>query len=291
MYPPIGLCNGLILVITGLVSFLGFSSRRIEDKYIFHPESILAGKEYYRLLTSGFLHADWRHLLLNMMSLYFFGGRVEWELGHSNFLLVYLGAIVGGNLLSLYIHRHHEYLAYGASGGVCGIIFAYILLFPGSRISLMFIPVFVPGWLYAIGFMSLSFFAMRAGRDNVGHDAHLGGAMVGLLIAAGLRPEMVRENLSVFLIVLTSAGVLLAYLWINPLPLENFSFTGWWKRNRGASVVKPRRENLEVDRILEKLAKSGIGSLSAEEKGLLEEVSGKYQRRAESKKPESGLAI
>jgi membrane associated rhomboid family serine protease len=291
MYAPIGICNGLILGTTVVVSVIAFGSRSVEDRYVFHPESILAGKEYYRLLTAGFLHADWRHLLLNMMSLYFFGPAVELVLGHENFLLVYFGAIVGGNLLSLYVHRHHEYLAYGASGGVCGIIFAFILLFPGSSVAMWPLPFYAPGWLYAIGFMLFSFFAMKAGRDGIGHDAHLGGAIVGLLLAAALHPDIVRRNLRVFLIVVVGTSALLAYLWINPLPLEDFSLMNWLRRGRRPRPPNYNRETLEVDAILEKVAKQGMESLSAEERRLLQDVSGKYQRRGESKKPESGLAI
>jgi membrane associated rhomboid family serine protease len=77
---------------------------------------------------------------------------------------------------------------------VCGVIFAYVLMFPDSGLGIYCLPWSIPGWLYAIAFLLVSFYALRANRDNVGHDAHLGGAMVGLLIAAGLRPEAVRQN-------------------------------------------------------------------------------------------------
>jgi membrane associated rhomboid family serine protease len=291
---PIPLCNYAIMLLTGVVSYLGFRSRAVEEKYIFRPEAILAWKEYHRLVSSAFLHADWRHLLLNMVSLYLFGRTVELYLGHADFLMIYFGAIVGGGLLSLYIHRHHDYLAYGASGGVCGIIFAHILLFPGSSVGMLWpVPVSLPGWLYAILFMVGSFFAMKAGRDNVGHDAHLGGAIIGFLIAAGLCPEAVRYNFTVFLLVLGIAVGLMVYLYHNPLLLAEVSWLGRFSRTRSrkTKVAKHKRETLEVDAILDKVAKSGVESLSGEEKLLLKDVSGKYQRRADSKKPESGLAI
>jgi membrane associated rhomboid family serine protease len=288
------ICTYLVIGVTTLFSYLGFRSRALEEKHIFHPESILAWKEYYRLLTAGFLHAGWWHLLFNMVSLYLFGPAIELVIGSAQFLVIYLGAIVGGNLLSLYVHRHHEYQAYGASGGVCGIIFAYILLFPGSQIVSFSIPLPVPGWLYAIGFMLGSFFGMRGNnKGNIGHDAHLGGAIVGLLIAAGLHPESVRQNIWVFLIALGVAVPLLIYLWINPsfLPISSFFGRGSGSGRRSKAAPKQKRENLEVDAILDKIAKSGIQSLTSEEKALLGQVSEKYKRRAESKKPESGLAI
>jgi len=184
------LCTYLIILGTCVFSYLGFKSSAVEDKYIFNPESILAWKEYYRLVTSGFLHSGWNHLILNMLSLYWFGGPIESEFGKANFLLVYFGAIIGGNLLSLYVHRHHDYRAYGASGGVCGLIFAHILMFPGRRFLIYLLPIWVPGWLYGIGFMILSFYAMRGNKGNIGHDAHLGGAIVGFLIATALGAQL-----------------------------------------------------------------------------------------------------
>ena len=226
-----------------------------------------------------------------MLSLFLFGNAVELAAGKTQFLAIYFGAVVGGNLLSLYVHRHHEYRAYGASGGVCGIIFAYILLFPGSSVSMYFVPVYVPGWLYAIGYLAISFYGMKEHRGNVGHDAHLGGAIIGLLIAAVLNPSSVSDNPTVFLVVLIPAILLLVYLWVNPLFLPVSSFFGAKSKTRAERLPKYKQENLQLDAILEKIASKGMDSLSREEKAFLGEASGKYQRRAESKKPESGLAI
>src|SRR5438105_5237681 len=230
----------LVIGLTCFVSWLGFRSRAIEENYIFEPQAILALKEYYRLVTSAFLHAGWSHLIWNMISLYLFGKVIVSVFGPTQFLLIYFGGVVGGNLLSLYVHRHHEYRAYGASGGVCGIIFAYIMLFPGSGISMYFLPFYVPGWLYAIGYILLSFYGMKEHRGDVGHDAHLGGAIIGLLIAAALNPSSVRYNLRVFLIVLGAAMVLLVYLWLNPLFLPVGSFFGGPTRKRRGSSYGAR---------------------------------------------------
>jgi len=293
MNEPSTLCTTLLIVVTGVWSYLGFQSRAVEEKYIFHPQSILADKEYYRLVTSAFLHADWRHLIFNMISLYLFGRGVEFALGAAQFLLIYFGAVVGGDLLSLYVHRHHEYRSYGASGGVCGIIFAYILLFPGAGVGFFFVPFSIPGWLYAIGFMAYSFYGMKENRGNIGHDAHLGGAIIGLMIAAALHPDSARDNLRVFLIVLSAALLLLVYQWFNPLFLPAISFFGRRpaRKARPASRAGYKQQRMEVDVILEKIARNGMESLTPEEKSLLGEVSAKAQRQGESKKPDSGLAI
>jgi membrane associated rhomboid family serine protease len=292
MNEPLAWCSLLLIAVTCAVSYAGFRNPEVEEKLIFRPESILAGKEYYRLVTSAFLHSGWNHLLWNMVGLYIFGRIIEWSLGVTDLLLIYFGAEIGGSLLSLYVHRHHEYLSYGASGAVCGIIFAYLLLFPGAGIMLYF-AVPVPGWLYAIGFMAGSFVAMKKGRDNVGHDAHLGGAIVGLLIAAALHPQAARYNWTIFLLVLVPAVLLWVYLWLNPLflPLPSFFDCGFRPGNRRSKLPAYKQENMQVDALLEKVARDGVQSLTAKERAFLQGVSGKYRRRAESKKPESTLPI
>ena len=292
MYEPVAICTTLLILGTCVASYLGFQSRELEEKYIFCPERILVGKEYYRLVTSAFLHGGWGHLVWNMVGLYSFGRGLEWSLGKSGFLLVYFGAVVGGNLLSLYVHRHHIYAAVGASGGVCGVVFAALLLFPGVGVALYFV-LPIPGWLFAIGFIVVSFLAMKNARDNTGHDVHLGGAIVGLLIAAALRPEAVHDNWKVFLLVLIPAVLVLFYLWFNPLFLPVASFLG----HRFRAKRRPARRSgyeptpAQVDAILEKVTKAGVHSLTPAERSLLEQASGKYRRRAESRKPKSGLPI
>ena len=292
MNEPLAICSILLIVVTCAVSYAGFRSREVEQELIFEPERILTGKQYYRVITSAFLHSGWSHLVWNMVGLYMFGRILEWSLGAGNLLLIYFGSVVGGDLLSLYVHRHHEYQAYGASGGVSGIVFAYLLLFPGAGV-MVYLALPVPGWLYALGFLVISFVAMKRGKDNIGHDAHLGGAIVGLLIAAALHPEAALENWVIFLLVLVPAVLLLVYLWVNPLflPIPSFLSRPYAVPRRRSSPVAHKSENRRVDELLDKVASQGIDSLTDEERAFLRRVSGKYRRREESKKPESGLAI
>ncbi len=293
MHDATGICTGAIILLTLVMSYLGFRDPAFEAKYLFHPESILARKQFYRLVTSSLLHANWTHLGLNMVTLYLFGPAVEAWLGWEHFLLVYLAAVVGGDLLSLYVHRHHEYQAYGASGGVCGIIFSYLLLFPGAEMSFFFLPVTLPAWLYALLFIGGSFYGMKHNLGNIGHDAHLGGAIVAFLVTALLQPSTVHYNLRLFLVVLIPSVLVLTYLWFNPLFLPLISFIGHKCRWRSKTVEPPphpRRQG-ELDAVLDKIAAGGLGSLTEEEKALLDETSAKYQRRTDSHKPESGLAI
>jgi len=289
----LGLCTAVIILVTVVVSILGFRSVEFEQKYIFEPERILAWKEYHRLATSAFLHADVRHLLLNMVTLYLFGSTVELFIGKAHFLFIYFGAVVGGSLLSLYVHRHHDYQAYGASGGVCGIMFAHLLLLPGSSVMMFPLPFSIPGWLWIIGFLVASFYGMKTGLGNVGHDAHLGGAIIGLLITAGIYPQAAWYNFKIFLLVLAVALLLLMYLWLNPLflPLSCVFDFGSWRGPRKSRQPPAKRESAQVDAILEKVAARGMDSLSEQEKAVLEQVAGKLQRQADSKKPESDLLI
>lgn len=292
-------CNLLIIALTCWVSYVGFRRQDFEDKYIFWPQAILAWRQYYRLVTPAFLHLDWRHLLMNMLSLYFFGPMIEALFGPTQFLGIYLAAVVGGNLLALYIHRRDDYRALGASGGVAGIIFAHILFFPGGGIGLsLFLPVYVPAWLYAIGYLLYSFSGMQRGATNVGHDAHLGGALVGFFTAAAIHPFAVRASPILFGAITTGAILLYIYLLKNPLllPWQTIDFTRrspqpapsgnpsgiltFWKRKRSAPAGNFSRPDRRVDALLQKISKHGIESLTEEEKKSLSEVSDKYRRRA-----------
>jgi membrane associated rhomboid family serine protease len=290
---PLPLCNVMLLLATGAVSALAFRNARLERKLIFHPESILADKEYYRLISAAFLHADWFHLILNLVGLYSFGGVVEWYFGRIDFLLIYFGSVLGGSLLALFLHRHHDYYACGASGGVCGIIFANLLLIPGSGVSLYFV-LPLPGWLYAIGFLVGSYFALKRQRDNIGHDAHLGGALVGLIIAACRHPDAVRYNWKLFTLVAGIALAMLAYELFGaslPSPGTWLKRPGKRKPDSPSNLPRYKWEECQVDAILDKVSRQGIHSLTPEESALLQATAEKYRRRSESEKPKSDLAI
>ncbi len=182
MHQQLPIATILLIAATCIVSLRAFRDRSLQDKLIFCPELILARKEYYRVVTSAFLHADSRHLIFNMLTLYLFGRNLETVMGIERFLIVYLASVIGGSLLSLYLHRNHEYYALGASGGVCGIVFASIFLFPGGDIFMMFIPVGIPSWLYAILFLLSEFVGVRTQRTNIGHEGV--GWVCGIVFAS-----------------------------------------------------------------------------------------------------------
>ena len=179
-----------ILIVTIGMSYYGFTHEAFFRRYMFNVKAVQGG-DYLRLISSGFLHAGWEHLIFNMISLFFFHKIIIEEMGAGVFMLIYLGAIVLGNLFCLYIYRHQPYYsAIGASGGVSGIIFAAIALVPQLRVN------FIPGWLFGTIYFGYSVYQMLNPRegDNVGHAAHLGGAIFGIVVIALLQPLLVAEN-------------------------------------------------------------------------------------------------
>ena len=153
---------GLLLIIANVaVSYKGFKDHAFFDRYKFSIDGIRLYKDYKRLLTSNFLHVGWSHLLFNMLSLYLFSGPLESYLGSANFLLIYFVSMVGCNLLTLLIHRNHgDYSSVGASGGVSGILFASIALFPGMKIGFFFLPLSIPAWLFGILYIAFSIYGI-----------------------------------------------------------------------------------------------------------------------------------
>lgn len=187
----------VVIGVTVLISILGFSKPDIFDRFKFNVAAIQQRKEYIRLLSAGFLHADMGHLFFNMLMLYFFGPIVLEFFGPLGFLAIYLGSILLGNLFSLYLYKRQGwYTAIGASGGVSGILFASIAMIPDLGIYFFFIPIPIPGYIFGLLYFAYSVYMMlnpRAG-DNIGHAAHLGGALFGVIIAAALNMERTMTN-------------------------------------------------------------------------------------------------
>ncbi len=260
----------------GYVSYLGFSRSGFMDRYIFDPYYILARREYHRMLTSGFLHADWLHFGINAYSFYSFGSGIEWQYGAFFLMVIFFCSVLGGSLLSLLLHRHHSYRALGASGGVCGVIYASIFLFPGSTVRLFLIPVDIPAYVFAIFFVLFSVFGMRAKLGNIGHDAHLGGALVGLGIATLWYPVIISEQPVLYtLVVLISLGAFIYFYFQTSSSLPKWpSLSRLFKKNRQARQAREdyKLDN-EVDRILTKVSEHGMPSLTDREINILKRAS------------------
>ncbi|GGZ59811.1 rhomboid family intramembrane serine protease [Lysobacter xinjiangensis] len=172
----------LFIAVTVVVSWLAFQNPRLLDRLILWPPAVRRG-QVDRLLTHGFIHADWSHLLFNMITLFFFGRLAERVVvglaGPATFVLFYVSAIVVAILPSYLRHRDDpRYRSLGASGAVSAVLFASILLDPWM---LIFIPIPVPAILYGIGYVGWSWWADRNSADGVNHNAHLSGAIYGVL--------------------------------------------------------------------------------------------------------------
>lgn len=200
----------VIMAITAIISFKGFDDLAFFRKYEFHIGSIRAG-EQIRMLSSAFLHADIPHLAFNMLTLYFFAPVVYTYLGNFSFALIYVGSLLAGSLLTLFMHKNdYSYRAIGASGAVTGVLYAAILLQPDMSLYLFFIPIPIPAYIFGIGYLLYSIYGMKAKRDNIGHTAHFGGAMGGYVITLIKEPHMFTDNIG--MVVLLAIPIILLFV-------------------------------------------------------------------------------
>ncbi|CAL67019.1 rhomboid family intramembrane serine protease [Christiangramia forsetii] len=186
-----------MLVIIGvnvLISFKGFSDQAFFNKYKFNVADIKGGAKY-QILTSGFLHVDTSHLFVNMLTLYFFANVVIYGIGTTAFLLIYIGSLLFGNLVSYFFHKKdYQYTAVGASGAVMGILYSAILLQPDMTLGLFFV-IPVPAYVFGIGYLFYTIYGMKRRTDNIGHDAHFGGATGGYFLTMLLAPWVFESHL------------------------------------------------------------------------------------------------
>jgi len=198
----------IIIAANVIISYKGFSD--FFEKYKFNVGAVRRG-EQFRMFSSGFLHADNAHLFFNMFSLYFFANVVIDDLGVLSFVIIYVGSLILGSLLSLYFHKdEYYYSAVGASGAVMGIIYSAILLQPGMSLYIFFIPIPIPAYIFGIGYLLYSIYGMKNRIGNIGHDAHFGGAIGGYFITLILASWLFKENL--LMIVLLAIPILLLFL-------------------------------------------------------------------------------
>lgn len=200
----------IIIVANVLISLKGFNDFSFFEKYKFNIAGIHRG-EQIRMFSSGFLHADFSHLLFNMLTLYFFADVVLGTLGVSKFVLIYILSLLVGNLLSFVMHKNdYHYSAIGASGAVTGVLYAAILLYPEMSLYLFFIPIPIPAWLFGIAYLGYSVYGMKKQLGNIGHDAHFGGAIAGYVLTIGFMPSILQTDL--WLVVLLAFPILVLFV-------------------------------------------------------------------------------
>jgi membrane associated rhomboid family serine protease len=186
-----------IVIITIVISIAAFQYESIYHRFIFNPYSITHRQEWYRFITSGFIHADWIHLGVNMLVLYQFGSRVEYfyeavfgTKGWYYFLILYLGGILIAILPSYKKHREDPYYnGLGASGAVSAVLFTEILFNPWEKVYLFGL-LGLPGIVFAVAYLIYSYYMDRKGNDNINHNAHFWGAVFGVVYTLALKPSI-----------------------------------------------------------------------------------------------------
>jgi len=205
----------IIIIANVLFSIKGFSDRLFFDKYKFQIGAIKRG-EKIRMFTSAFLHVDYLHLILNMYVLYIFAPIIIGNLGVFKFVIIYVGSLFAGNLLTLTYHKNELYYsAVGASGAVAGIIYAGILLNPNMTLMMFPLPIPIPGYIFGIGYLLYSIYGMKKQLGNVGHSAHLGGAIGGYGIMLLVHPQVFTNSL--FTVIILGVPIILLLLFKDKL--------------------------------------------------------------------------
>ncbi len=187
----------LLLIVTIVISFLAFQDRRILQRFILSPFAVVHYKQWYRVITHAFIHADWMHLLFNMIAFWSFGKVVVLYFGHiSNnphlhFYLMYFIAIVISSTQDLIKQKDNpDYFSLGASGAVSAVIFSAIFFDPWSKILIFFIPC--PGILFGVIYLIYSSYMGKKGGDHINHSAHFYGSVLGFLYPLVMHPDAIQ---------------------------------------------------------------------------------------------------
>ena len=171
-----------ILALIVVISFIGLQvAPRVIAMNLLRPYQVARGREYFTVITCGFVHADFGHLIFNSLTLYFFGPNLERTMGTARFVALYFIGLVISSLGTVLKQRNNpDYASLGASGAILAVLFAYIVYYPTNMLYLYFaIPV--PAVLFAFGYLAYTWWASGHSRDRINHDAHLDGALTGLI--------------------------------------------------------------------------------------------------------------
>lgn len=195
----------IIIVLTVIVSLNAFKDTNLMNKFLYSPYLCKHEKQYYRILGHTLIHADATHLIFNMMSLFFLGDFLEQEFmneygginGEIHFLVLY---VLGGVFATLipYVRNQDNpnYKSLGASGAVSAVIFAAIMWNPTMKLGLLFIPVQIPAFIFGPIYLAFEYWSDRRGNTGVAHDAHIGGAIFGILYVLIINIDKGKEFLS-----------------------------------------------------------------------------------------------
>lgn len=201
MTPDIFTITNIIVGITILVSLLLMQAHAGKARLIFHPVTIQRQNQWYRFLTSGFIHADFMHLAINMFVLWSFGNVIETyfypkflgEFSTLKFLALYFGGIIVASIPSYLKHKNNpSYAALGASGGVSAVVFAVILFAPWDNLYLYGV-IAIPQIIAGVAYLYYSWYKDKRATDNIGHMAHFTGALWGLGFSCLMNPNLLTR--------------------------------------------------------------------------------------------------
>jgi membrane associated rhomboid family serine protease len=199
MYSSIGPAALFILAVNGGLGLLGlFGMPKIIERCLFRPYEFARGMRRATLITSAFVHADLPHLLFNMITFWFFGVGLERMIGTPKFVLLYVFGLLASSVGTYFKHRNNpEYATLGASGAISAVLFAAIVYDPHMSLYLFFIPIPIPGPVFAVAYLAYTWWSARQNTGRINHDAHLGGALAGLAFVAIFDPGAWRYAISV----------------------------------------------------------------------------------------------
>jgi len=190
----------ILIGITCIISlFALYGNEKIYETGMLRPYRTVRKNTWYEIITSGFLHGSFTHLLVNMFVLYFFGSVMEQVLGIHHFIGIYFSGLAASSIPSIVLHRNNpNYATIGASGAVEAVLFSYIFVFPTEKLILLLLPIPIPAWLFGIAFLAYSIYEGKKGSMKINHEAHIAGAIWGILYLLFFVPNSIDHILTVF---------------------------------------------------------------------------------------------
>lgn len=186
----------ILITINVMASIAAFADQRIMEVGIFMPYRTVRNNTWYELITSGFLHGDMGHLLFNMITLWFFGPVMEQTIGQQQFLILYFTGLLASSIPSLVRHKDNpQFATIGASGAVESVLFAFIVVYPFEPLYFIFIPIGIPAVILGILFVVYSVWASKK-EGKINHEAHIGGAVWGIIYMFAFIPNSVDHFLT-----------------------------------------------------------------------------------------------
>lgn len=189
-----------LIAVTAAISLAAlYVNQKIFEKGLLRPYRTVRKQTWHEVITSGFLHASITHLFVNMFVLFFFGIVMERTLGGGHFMMLYFSALIVSSLPSLIKYREEpNYATVGASGAVQAVLFSYIFVFPTETIIIVLLPIPIPAWVFGIAFLGYSIYEGKRRVGNVNHEAHIAGAIWGILYMILFVPNSVDHILTIF---------------------------------------------------------------------------------------------